>query len=54
MERESAINTITQRIQSATDIETALQITARELGHALGQKATLVTLATNQRASETN
>ena len=43
-EREAAINVITQRIQSANDIETALQIAARELGHALGQKPTLVAL----------
>ncbi len=43
-ERETAVNTITQRIQSTTSIEAALQIAARELGHALGMKSTLVTL----------
>ncbi len=40
-EREAAVNTIAQRIQSATSIEDALQIAARELGHALGMKPTL-------------
>jgi PAS domain S-box-containing protein len=43
-QQQEALNLITQKIQSATTIESALQITARELGHALGQKPTLVTL----------
>ena len=43
-ERETAVNLITQRIQSTTRIEDALQIAARELGHALGMKPTLITL----------
>jgi GAF domain-containing protein/HAMP domain-containing protein len=43
-ERETAVNLITQKIQSATTIEAALQVTARELGRALGMKPTLVTL----------
>mgnify|MGYP003476899901 CR=1 FL=1 len=34
--QQEALNLITQRIQGATKIETALQIAARELGHALG------------------
>jgi GAF domain-containing protein/HAMP domain-containing protein len=34
-ERESLINAINQRIQSATSVETALEITARELGQLL-------------------
>ena len=42
--QQEALNLITQRIQSATTIESALQITARELGRALGHKPTLVTL----------
>jgi PAS domain S-box-containing protein len=42
--QQEAINTITQRIQSATTVEAALQIAARELGHALGMKSTLITL----------
>jgi GAF domain-containing protein len=43
-EREAAVNLIAQRIQSATSIENALQVAARELGHALGMKPTAVTL----------
>lgn len=42
--QQEAINLITQKIQGATSIEMALQIAARELGHALGRKPTLVTL----------
>jgi GAF domain-containing protein/HAMP domain-containing protein len=41
---QEAINLITQRIQSTTSIESALQITARELGRALGMKQTTVSL----------
>jgi len=43
-EQQEALNLITQKIQSATTIESALQVTARELGRALGMKPTLVTL----------
>jgi GAF domain-containing protein len=43
-EREAQLNDISQKIQSATTIETALQIAARELGHALGRKPTLVAI----------
>jgi len=43
-EREAAVNVITQRIQSTTSIEKALQVAARELGHVLGMKPTAVTL----------
>jgi PAS domain S-box-containing protein len=42
--QQEAINLITQKIQSTASIESALQITARELGHALGMKQTLVTI----------
>ncbi len=42
--RESAVNLITQRIQSTTSVEDALQIAVRELGHALGMKPTSVIL----------
>lgn len=43
-QQQEALNLITQKIQSATRIETALQIAARELGHALGMKPTAVIL----------
>lgn len=33
--QQEAINTITQKIQSASDVETALKVATRELGHAL-------------------
>lgn len=42
--QQESLNRITQRIQSSTSVEDALQIAARELGHALGMKSTLVTL----------
>src|SRR5690349_17098624 len=42
--QQEAINVITQRIQAATTIEEAMQVAARELGHALGQKRTAVSL----------
>jgi len=45
--QQEAINTITQRIQSATTVEDAMQVAARELGRALGQKQTLVALASS-------
>jgi|GEM_PF-2622690 len=44
IQKQEALNLITQKIQSATTIESALQVTARELGRALGRKPTLVTL----------
>jgi GAF domain-containing protein len=44
VDREITLNQIGQRIQSATTVEAALQIAARELGHALGKKQTLVAL----------
>jgi GAF domain-containing protein/HAMP domain-containing protein len=43
-ERETMVNLITQKIQSALTVEDALQTAARELGHALGMKPTMVTL----------
>jgi len=43
-ERETRLNAISQKIQSTTTIEVALQTAARELGHALGMKTTLVEL----------
>jgi nitrate/nitrite-specific signal transduction histidine kinase len=53
-EREALIGAIGQRIQAATTIEEAMQVTARELGHALGMKQTLVTLDPSALASERN
>jgi PAS domain S-box-containing protein len=43
-QQQEALNLITQKIQNAPTIESALQVTARELGRALGMKPTLVTL----------
>jgi putative methionine-R-sulfoxide reductase with GAF domain len=51
-ERETAVNLITQRIQSTTSVEAALQMAARELGHALGMKQTLVELDSTTLADE--
>jgi PAS domain S-box-containing protein len=50
--QQEALNLITQQIQSATTVEAALQIAARELGHALGMKPTLVTLDPSALADE--
>jgi PAS domain S-box-containing protein len=41
---ETALNLISQKIQNAATIEEAMQITARELGQALGKRQTLVAL----------
>jgi GAF domain-containing protein/HAMP domain-containing protein len=43
-ERESMLNAISQKIQSATSVEAVLQIAARELGHALGAPLTIAQL----------
>ncbi|MBI3161017.1 MAG: GAF domain-containing protein [Chloroflexi bacterium] len=43
---QESLNLITQKIQSATTIESAMQVAARELGHALGRKPTMVELDT--------
>lgn len=52
-EQQEAINLITQKIQGTTNIESALKIAARELGHMLGMKPTVVTLDKNAPAEET-
>jgi len=51
-QQQEALNLITQKIQSATTIESALQVTARELGRALGMKPTLVTLKPDSKNGE--
>lgn len=43
-EHESVLNAISQKIQNTTTIEAALQLAARELGHALGMKPTVVAI----------
>ncbi|MFZ5879267.1 MAG: PAS domain S-box protein, partial [Chloroflexota bacterium] len=50
--QQEAINLITQRIQGAATVEMALQIAARELGHALGQKQTLVVLERDKATAQ--
>ena len=42
--RQEALNQISQKIQAATTVEGAMQVAARELGHALGMKPTLISL----------
>lgn len=42
--QQETLNLISQKIQSAVTIEEAMQIAARELGHALGKRQTLVAL----------
>jgi GAF domain-containing protein len=41
---QEAINLVTQKIQSTTNVEAALQVAARELGHVLGRRQTLIAL----------
>jgi PAS domain S-box-containing protein len=42
--QQEALNLISQKIQSTATIEEAMQVAARELGHALGKRQTLVAL----------
>jgi GAF domain-containing protein/HAMP domain-containing protein len=44
-DRETTLNLISQKIQSATTVEAVLQIAARELGHALGAPLTIAQLS---------
>ena len=45
--RETTLNLITQKIQQSDTIEKAMQIAARELGHALGKRKTMVAIDPN-------
>ena len=47
--QEILINEISQKIQSATDVDVAMQIAVRELGRALGKAQTRVTLYPGQK-----
>ena len=49
--RESTLNIISQKIQSATSVEAVLQIAARELGHALGAPMTVAQLSMKDNKS---
>jgi GAF domain-containing protein len=52
--RESMLNTIGQKIQSATSVEAVLQIAARELGRALDAPLTIAQLGMNTKATGNN
>ncbi len=49
---QEAINRITQKIQSTTTIESALQIAARELGHLFGKRPAVVSLGLDEFTSD--
>jgi len=42
--KQETINLVTQKIQSAITVEEALQVAAREVGHVLGGRETIVSL----------
>ena len=44
VQRETALNSITQKIQNTSTVEAALQMAVRELGHALGMRQTMIEL----------
>jgi GAF domain-containing protein/HAMP domain-containing protein len=52
--QQETINLITQKIQATPTIEEAMQVAARELGHALGRRRTLVTLDAAALTGESN
>jgi GAF domain-containing protein len=51
-EREALINTISERIQSTSSVEAALQVAVREIGRALGARHTAVRLGVDQRPGD--
>jgi GAF domain-containing protein/HAMP domain-containing protein len=51
-ERESRLNVISQKIQSATTVEAVLQIAARELGHTLGAPLTIAQLGLKETLND--
>ncbi|HKJ37308.1 MAG TPA: GAF domain-containing protein, partial [Anaerolineales bacterium] len=53
-ERETRLSAISQKILNTTTIEEAMQITARELGHALGKRQTLVSLDAKTLSGKSN
>ena len=50
-ERETRLNVISQKIQSATTVEAVLQIAARELGHTLGAPLTIAQLGLKENSN---
>lgn len=53
-QQQETINLITQKVQSAVTIEDAMQVAARELGHALGNRQTMVELNRSESVLTTN
>jgi PAS domain S-box-containing protein len=53
-EQQEALNIITQKIQNTTSVEAALQIAARELGHALGKETRVQLDALEQKSIQNN
>ena len=52
--KQETINLVTQKIQSAITVEEALQVAAREVGHVLGGRETIVSLEPPASAMDSN